>query len=441
MKKIRVFDKKNKRYMIFIGILIAVIISLFTFALVFVIQKNNNKYTIPANYVAYDADKNLIETTKAATLKKKWNRNYYLDYDDNNYNMGKSVVFFNKNTKGLNLYGVFYEIKEKGEVAKTSEYTNIESSLISNFYKIADRKYLIVDSIIQSQELVTSNYLLVDIEKTGYAFYSNDTIHSKTIEPTIIKTSTYLFDVNNETLTFYDDPDEVIDLKKVLGSTNEYKDNSIEDKGVDKDKTADNSQSSNSSSSSNNNQNIQELINSINSNGNIDIEKRTSIIGTTSTSSSITINYIIYDPLNEYQEVYVLVNGNKYSMNKELNSITINQLSPNTNYQLQFQYSYQQDNSVLERNFENINISTKNLDVVVKVDKITRNKIYYKVVTELQNLSYNVVLYYNNQRVSETSSLKYLEFDGTKGIYTIKLENIMLNDVSVEEDIYYKFNY
>ena len=63
------------------------------------------------------------------------------------------------------------------------------------------------------------NYLLVELDKIGNAKLSNNKINLKTISPTKLVTSKYTFDIANEILTYGSD---IIDLKKIIGSTNTY---------------------------------------------------------------------------------------------------------------------------------------------------------------------------------------------------------------------------
>lgn len=453
MKKIRKFDSKNKLKILFISILSLVIFSLFVFIIITVYKKVNEEFIVSKSSVLFDINNNIIKTNSEASIKTKWNNNWFLDYKDKKYNLGNSVVIYNENNGMINLYGTFYEVKNKGEVVKTNNNTLIESSAISKFYKISDRKYLLIDSIITSKGLTTSQYLIVDIEKSGYAFYTNNIVNVKTIEPTTIKTSTYEFDVNNETLTFYDDS-EIIDLKKILGSTNEYKKGeklTTENSDTNSDSNINgNNNGSNKDNITNNiiSNSTNEIINNINTNSNIEIEKRTSIIGVSTTIDSLNIGYVVYDPRGEYENVFVLVGDRKYNLNKDLNSMIVESLNPNTTYNLEFKYSYYLDGVLKEDTFEKMSVTTKSLDLEIKVSKITSNKIYYEA-TDLQNIDYKVVLYYNgtpNKFEKESSYVCLLNEENScgnlqNGNYMIKLENITFNGAQVIDDIYYKFNY
>ena len=89
---------------------------------------------------------------------------------------------------------------------------------------------MLVDREIVSSDKFTNtvNYLLVELDKLGNAKLSNNKINLKTITPMILVTSKYRFDINNEILNFgsYD-----IDLKKIIGSTNQYKPEEVDKDG------------------------------------------------------------------------------------------------------------------------------------------------------------------------------------------------------------------
>ncbi len=60
---------------------------------------------------------------------------------------------------------------------------------------------------------------MVIIDKLGNALLLNNEINAKTINEMIISTDEFSFDVANESLVY---DNENIDLKKIIGSTNEH---------------------------------------------------------------------------------------------------------------------------------------------------------------------------------------------------------------------------
>ena len=167
----RKYDSKNKGNIgIIIGVCIifAVIFSYFLFQQ---IKLSKIKYELEASTVLFDVDKNSILLNSTGTIKKKWNKKYYLTYEDEQYNIGTHVIAFNNSETSLYLYGEFYEINRNSEVNITKEETILNNLGISRFYKIADRKYLIVDPDIRTADdsLKTTNYLIIELDKQGNA--------------------------------------------------------------------------------------------------------------------------------------------------------------------------------------------------------------------------------------------------------------------------------
>lgn len=198
----------------------------------------------------------------------------------------------------------------------TDGETVIKSSVITKFYKLADRKYLVVDKDIKTSDglLSTNEFLMIDLDKVGNATLVNHKVNLKAFAATSIVTSNYTFDIANEILTYGSNK---IDLKKIIGSSNTYtkedlipegNDNSSSNDGVTN--ITDNTTGGNDATGDNKGTNDGKNNNS----GNVIEEikkatKRTSVISVTSSVSKIVVDYVVYDPYNEYTNVYMEVGG------------------------------------------------------------------------------------------------------------------------------------
>ena len=113
----------------------------------------------------------------------------------------------------MKLYGKYYEISSGDEINITSGETVIKSTALTKFYKLEDRKYLVVDKEIKSADglLSTSDFLMIDLDKAGNATLTNHKVNLKTFSATTIVTSNYTFDIANEILVYGSDK---IDLKE-----------------------------------------------------------------------------------------------------------------------------------------------------------------------------------------------------------------------------------
>ena len=69
------------------------------------------------------------------------------------------------------MYGKYYEIGVGDNIDIVDGETVIKSSALTKFYKLADRKYLIIDKDIKTADglLSTTDFLMVDLDKIGNA--------------------------------------------------------------------------------------------------------------------------------------------------------------------------------------------------------------------------------------------------------------------------------
>lgn len=439
----RKYDKKNKMYFVMVIGLSLVLIVIFSFFLNKVISNARLNYVIDAGSIMYDKDKNLIRIDDDAILKKKWNDTYYLSYKDELINLGLNSVIYNPSKNQMNLYGRFYEIvKDLEDKVVIHDDETISNVNESRFYKIADRKYLLVDRTIKSDNNLVnaSNYLIVELDKLGNALLYNNNLNLKTFKETNLITSTYSFNIAEEKLLINN---EEVDLKKIIGSTNKYVkaediDNSNKDNSSSNGNNTNNTNNANIGNNTNNNTNANtnntnntntniDINNNANANNNgtsdngdnnnngnqgsdsIDDDTKEDIIRATKTTSIISVNagvgyididYVIYDPLDEYEAVFVEVYDESNNLvavsyfDKTANKIVIPGLNANARYNLKFKYSYYEDKQRKEESFDESSVMMSSPNLSVKITKITTNRIYYTLYLdkdyELDSLRVNI---------------------------------------------------
>lgn len=482
----RKYDIKNKK---FIGILLGIaliIIIIFSVFLKKVIDTGKIEYVVDANSVVFDVDKNMITTLNEATLKVKWSGNYYMVYDDAMINLTDHAVIYNLKSNDLYLYGTFYEVLSTGDVNILQNETVIESSVKSHFYKLDDRKYLIVDRTIESDDglLVTTNYLLVSLDKSGNATFLNNSVNLKTFRPKVLKTSSFVFDIANEIINF---GGEDIDLKEIIGSTNEYGKNNGSGTGSGTGTGEGGSGTGGDGSGSGtgasggigsgtgtgegsfgtggdgsgsggsgtgtgigvsnetgtiggngggNSDTTTDFDNSYNSGVSdgavseiVNATKNTSIIRVTTGLTSIGVDYVVYDPKNEYQSVYVELEESNNPEHKTVvylskndTNITISDLSFNTMYNLYFKYTYYDESGVLKvYDKDQVTVSTKTPSISLKVTGIIDNVLYYKITLD-------------NYYAVENGTLNL--FKGSQGVGTVGLNSVgLLDEINGSIDI------
>lgn len=427
----RKYDKRNKKSFVLILVLSIAIICVFSLFIYKYYKASKIEYKIAAGSIIQDIAKNYMSISDDAILKMKWNGNYYLKYNDEVYNFSDKLVTYNTIDGSMRLYGTFYEIDEDAKVIQHNDETVLNNTTDAKFYKLDDREYLLVDSKIFSEDrkIEANNYLLVELDRSGNAKLSNNDLNLKTIAPTTLLTSKYAFDINNEIL-LYDKKE--INLKKIIGSTNEYTEEEEKEKnGGNGNNNVENGGNGNGTGTGIGNGGAGDVINNTDT-GNvtdigeiIDKLKMTSIIKYVEGLNQIDIDYVVYDPYNEYKSVYVEVIGNgkieTLYLNRNDTHITINNLAVNTDYKLNFIYTYTDTDSgeLIQNTFDTYEFKTLMPEYSISVNKISmvNNRLTYRV-----NL---------DERYSITSADVTLEFDnkvvdvetGDTNIVKVKLDD------------------
>lgn len=451
MRNLTSGNKMNFTIFTFIVLIILVIL---VCAVVMVLRTEKETYAVSSASCIYDNEYNYIELANDAEISKKWTGNYYLKENETKkeYNLGNYAVSFDKNKKTLDLYGTFYQVLNGGDISKISGYNTINGNVESKFYKIDDRKYLIAASSIKNDtgSLSTQNYLIIIIDKLGNALLLNNEIDAKTINEMIISTDEFDFDVANEVLMY---ENESINLKKIIGSTNEYvqtaeeETNEVENETTNETEVAETGEggtsyssttttttSSNNnattiiqgnggSSNQNNNQQDNSWIESLNDwiqdvaagfqsiyNGNSgkqDDSTLTRSVALNSLSADTTyidINYTVTDPENKYNVVYARIsNGiDSYSISLDKNATTYRatNLNPNTNYSVDIGYKIVYADATAEEVVEDtMTVRTKAPTEKLEITRVSRDKIYYNLKLDsnfVYDLGAKLVVYLND---------------------------------------------
>ena len=424
MSKRRKYDIKNKRSFIIIVILSIVIIGIFSLFIYKYSKTSRIEYTISSGTVLQDVLKNYINVDDDAKLKIRWNGNYYLEYNDEKISLGKKVIAYNTVTGAMNLYGTFYEIMSDGKIVEYKNETILHNTTEAKFFKLDDREYLLVDSKIYSDDfsIETTNYLLVELDKGGNAKLSNNRINVKTISPTTLVTTKYTFDIANEILNF---GEFNIDLKKIIGSTNQYVPESSSGDEDGNDNERPNQPNNNGTNNNKPNNNVGTggtggVVNNTDNGKEEDMEeildkvKMTSIVRVAEGLNQIDIDYVIYDPYNEYGSVYVeVVSNGKVDivyLSKADTHLTLYDLKANTEYTLKFIYTTMVSDAdtgvkdYVPYMFEELKLKTKMPEYSISVHKIS---------TVYKTLSYKVDLQegFDISKVNVT-----MEFNGKKNV-------------------------
>lgn len=415
----RKLSSGNKKSFVLFSIIIIGIIAILIGILSLVLKIPKEEYIIEGDNFLYDEDYNPIQLEQEAIIQKKWTGKYYLknSVKDEEYNLGKQCIAYQEHTKTLNLYGDMYRIYTDGTVENITKNTTITKTSEDQLYKLGDRKYLVVGNLIANQNgaLNTSGYLLVLLDKAGNTYLLNNELNSKTIKPMIIKTQTFEFDVANEKLIY---EEKEIDLKKIIGSTNQYKEKKEEEKEDNQfDKITAIIQNINTQTTINNNQssttNNNTIINNQQNNTNInintdnngkpkeDLDKSVQLKRTSATSNYIDVEYSIIDPENKYQTVYILVEGNNgisktIALDKAQTMYRVNNLPSNKEYKITLATKQINEDGEVEETIEDITVArTTRVNSTLKITKITSKELYFELLMDKnQNIDgAEIVLY------------------------------------------------
>lgn len=395
MRKISVGNKG--RFATFTIIIITIVV-IMLLGLKTSLGMEKTKYSIENGSFLYDIEYSPIKLEEDATLKQKWNGNYYLtEGSKEEQNIGKYAVIYKQKRRALELHGKFFEIESDGSITKYFDKSEINDTSKDRFFKIDDRKYLIVSRNITNptRSLSTKDYLIVILDKAGNAQIMNHEVNAKMLNQTFIDTPTFQFDIANEKLLL---PEKTLDLKKIIGSTNEYKEkeqsghgeneseeqetnNTTEENQTSSEETVQqNGENAGGNSGGNSGETIIEVNtgggnsggststittvggtvnptsggsnlsgtssgtttkvgdNGSNENQNLKFEKSVTLNKVTAGASYIDVSYYIVDPQGQYKTVYMIVDGGNstrtIALDKGSTQYRITKLEPNTNYKI-----------------------------------------------------------------------------------------------------------
>ena len=411
--KLRKYDLRNRRSFLIVGIIAIILIVIFSFFIYKFIKIGNVEYKLDSGTVIMDNNNDSMVLKENATLKMKWTGNYYLKFDDSKKEevLSPNVISFDDGK--IYLYGKFFEVRNKDDIVITKDETKIDNISTPRFYKIEDRKYLLVSgSIISSDGQISANdFLLVELDKSGNAKLTNNKVNLKTISKTTLVTSTYEFDINNELLKFGDD---TIDLKKIIGTSNQYKEDDSKGSGDGtEDGTGDGTGTGNGGGNETGQTNTGNVVtpdskgevvnNKDNKDNKPDDTKKpqatvTSVVGVTASYNNINANYVIYDPYNNYTSTFVEVRNSsgalikKVNMSKSGNSVILDNLDYNSTYTLLFKYSYTENGEEKYNTYYEETVNTKSPKYYITLNKVSNISKTVSYNVNLDNSAFNEII-------------------------------------------------
>jgi hypothetical protein len=415
----RHLGKRNIKAFIAFSVIAVFVVAIFIFGITKVLSYDKNVYTVKAGCYLFDESYNPISLEEDGTIYQNWDGKYYLKTKNEKYTLGTESVVYNPNDYRMYTYGAIYQTYDDGTVSKKTGQTEIVKNTDAAFYKLSDRKYLMIDKEIidSSKDFLVNNFLVVVLDKQGNALLLNDSTNLKILNTLILKSKNFTFDVANEKLKYNG---KEIDLKKVIGSSNEYVE---KDSSSIKDNTGSSSNNGNSSinNGSTNNVNVSSGDGNSSSGTTTKFQKRVSLKEITPSVTYLDVNYSVIDPANEYESVFLLlsdgVNTSRIQLSKDEIKYRIINLLPNSEYTLSIGYNYKdKDNgdSLIEEVQDVVRVRTAKPDYNITITKISQSRVYFtlKIDPQYKLESGRIVLY------SDNTALKAVDIDASAATST-----------------------
>lgn len=218
----RAFEKKNIAAFSIFGILVIAAVVALTFVVVNYVNNDDSVVTVSSNNLVFADDDSIVEIASEGEVVKKWDGKYYLNDEVNNsVCIGKNPVVYNKGDGSLNLLSEVYRIYPDGTTLKYPNGVLVTNTKESSLYKLQDRNYVFVGNEVYSYQpgFMAKDFMRIKVAKNGNALLQSSGLNSKTIEHVLLVSGELYFDVGSEIL-YYNNME--INLRKVIGSTNEY---------------------------------------------------------------------------------------------------------------------------------------------------------------------------------------------------------------------------
>lgn len=216
----RKLNRRAKISMNVFALTVLAVCGVFAYIMMSAIQAAPKSYELPAGALIFNKNDRPFTAKSAVKISKNWNDEFTAkDEEGNHYELGKHTLA--STGSSVWVYGGGYALKDDKSALRMEEAVNITDMKEESFYKLSDRKYLIIaESISDTDKSFTAKgFLYVLLDKSGNAVLVNDKVNIKTTKPTSVDAKKIKLDIANEVLTY---GNERIELKNVIGSTNSF---------------------------------------------------------------------------------------------------------------------------------------------------------------------------------------------------------------------------
>ncbi len=139
----RKLNRKARRAMSVFSLLVVGSLAGFGLGVRHVMAARPAAYPVAAASVVYDTGANLVSMTAPGSVSRGWNGQWELTLEDGaGYELGENNVLFHNGV--VQVLGGGYRVLEDSSVERLSSYSEMTPGEDAAFYKLADRRYLIV---------------------------------------------------------------------------------------------------------------------------------------------------------------------------------------------------------------------------------------------------------------------------------------------------------
>lgn len=392
------------------GTAILCVVGFLVFVMLTSPEKNNELVKINKGAMFFDEKSMQIVCEEPGSVISSWTGDYIFVSDSKQkISLGKNTVIVDQNK--YYIIGGGYKIQKDASVIKLGEFYETNATE-AQFYKLADRKYLMIASVItDDQEIInTSNFVYVLLDRQGNAQILNTEVSAKTQVPTILNGDDITFDIANELFNFGETLS--VDMKDIIGTTNTFdpmtyknpltEETNLNPEEIDIDVKGGNggeggeggSGGEGGTGGSGGTGGTGGTGGKGSSGEQSDIVKQIMLLGVDRGSTYLNVSYYANDPFAQYGLIYIalydpskdLTNEEQrkqyianqlYSVNIYQNEMTFYNLDPDTNYQVAIGHITDGEEEWFTDDL--IKTTTLSISNSVKLYSQTADKLYFKI--------------------------------------------------------------
>lgn len=213
----RKLNKKAKLMFHLFGLLVLGTSGLMALGIYQVMGRQTQVYLIPAGSVAYDSSSSSIEVGAESIIRRGWDGNYRLTQGRDSRPLGSYCVVTEASSGLLKLFADGRQIRGNGMITDMDGYMAVTDTDEPSFFQLGDSAYVVTGShIIDSTGHVeTEDFLYILRDRNGNARFVNPAVNVKTAEPAFITSGDMKLDLGEMTLAY---GERLVELDKVIGN-------------------------------------------------------------------------------------------------------------------------------------------------------------------------------------------------------------------------------